>query len=205
MSENKNQILKLDKINLKSALNTMEKAFINDPFYMYLIKYREKREQFLKKFFEFRLSYGLNYGEVFITSQNMEGVAVWFFEDEVYMTRKKSMKSGFLKFLLSTNPLILSELMKLEEYSESMEKKHAPFKHCKLSPIAVNPSYQKKGFGKKLMENMMVKLDELNMPCYLQTQSEYNVALYQKYGFKIVEEKRIPGTYILDYVMLRKE
>jgi hypothetical protein len=42
------------------------------------------------------------------------------------------------------------------------------------------------------------------MPCYLETNSRKNVAIYRRFGFEVVLEDRMPGTELTVFAMLRK-
>lgn len=50
---------------------------------------------------------------------------------------------------------------------------------------------------------MLSRLDERHLPFYLDIEEEENVPLYQCYGFRVVKELTILGTYIRLWVMLR--
>ena len=51
---------------------------------------------------------------------------------------------------------------------------------------------------------MLTRIDQEELPCFLDTQIEKNVSIYQRYGFKIVERGVIPGTEIPHWAMLRE-
>lgn len=45
------------------------------------------------------------------------------------------------------------------------------------------------GVGKRLMESVMDKADQEEMPCYLESSKGYpNVVIYEKMGFRLVKE-----------------
>jgi hypothetical protein len=51
---------------------------------------------------------------------------------------------------------------------------------------------------------MLARFDKAALPCYLETQKEENVNLYQHFGFSVIKESIIPGTSITIWLMLRK-
>jgi predicted GNAT family N-acyltransferase len=51
---------------------------------------------------------------------------------------------------------------------------------------------------------MFERLDCEELPCFLETQTPVNVAIYQKYGFTIKHHGNIPGTDIPHWAMLRE-
>jgi predicted GNAT family N-acyltransferase len=48
------------------------------------------------------------------------------------------------------------------------------------------------------------RLDKEKLSCFLQTQSEKNVKIYQRYGFRVLERGAIPDTEIPHWAMLRE-
>jgi hypothetical protein len=43
---------------------------------------------------------------------------------------------------------------------------------------------------------MLERLDRKGTPCYLNTQNEKNVGLYEHFGFQVVDRQMIPGSSI---------
>jgi ribosomal protein S18 acetylase RimI-like enzyme len=68
----------------------------------------------------------------------------------------------------------------------------------------VDPRHQGKGLARRLLKAMFERLDREGLPCFLETESTTNVAIYKKYGFAVVEEGKIPGTEVPHWAMLRE-
>ena len=69
-----------------------------------------------------------------------------------------------------------------------MHKKYCPEPHYYLSLLSVSPNFQSKGLASKLINPMIKKSNEQNIPIYLETMNSKNVPLYEHFGFKIMEE-----------------
>jgi len=50
---------------------------------------------------------------------------------------------------------------------------------------------------------MFTHLDRQNLPCFLDTNNEKNLPIYERFGFKILEEYQIPDTNLVNWAMLR--
>ena len=75
--------------------------------------------------------------------------------------------------------------------------------HWELVNLAVDPIHQGKGHTSTLMRPMLARIDNENLPCYLTTQNERNVSMYQRYGFEFIEKIEIPKTDFEVNVMIR--
>eukprot|EP00927_Polykrikos_kofoidii_P051195 TRINITY_DN4499_c0_g3_i1.p1 TRINITY_DN4499_c0_g3~~TRINITY_DN4499_c0_g3_i1.p1 ORF type:complete len:269 (+),score=22.13 TRINITY_DN4499_c0_g3_i1:96-902(+) len=70
----------------------------------------------------------------------------------------------------------------------AMHKKHLPGPHIYVPMMAVDPSSQGMGFCGKLMRLVNVYADSLNLPLYLETSGTKNVSIYERFGYRTVEQ-----------------
>jgi GNAT superfamily N-acetyltransferase len=154
---------------------------------------------------EFLLRRDYSYSKAFITSSNLEGIAVW-------MRSNKRGRRPFWRILTSgaiwqAIRLGLKPLKKMQVYDQYIEKKHnelAPMKHWYLVVLAVDPEHQGKGYASKLVKKMLTDIDKDGLPCYVETEGEKNVSMYQHFGFEIVDEFVVPDTNDKLVAMLRQ-
>jgi ribosomal protein S18 acetylase RimI-like enzyme len=90
----------------------------------------------------------------------------------------------------------------ISEYTTRMRKQHVTEPHWHLFPIAVDPTFQGKGFGSALMKPMLERITSVGLPCYLETQNEQNVSLYEHFGFEVIHTDIIPGLEMKHWGML---
>jgi ribosomal protein S18 acetylase RimI-like enzyme len=70
--------------------------------------------------------------------------------------------------------------------------KHDPrASHWHVGPIGVRPDLQGRGIGKALLAAFLEMTDSQARPSYLETDVDRNVALYEKFGFKVIEQEEI--------------
>ena len=91
----------------------------------------------------------------------------------------------------------------LGQYIDAVHSRMAPFKHWFLQTIGVDPQFQGRGYASKLLTPMLSRIDEESLPCYLETLEEQNVGLYEHFGFKVIEESKVPNTNLTNWAMLR--
>ena len=68
----------------------------------------------------------------------------------------------------------------------------------------MEPGRQGQGIGGRLIQPVLVQADKDGMPCYLETQTESNVAFYQRRGFEVISDGQAPGEGFRIWTMLRE-
>ena len=168
-------------------------TFISDP---------TKRMQFLTKIMDFTFRYSFKYGEVFATYSNLEGVVAWLPHDKVFISTLQYVRYGALSAFFTLGRGYLKKSRVYSSICQEMHKKHANFPHWYLYNLAVTPKHQGKGFTSKMLKPKLLILDKLHLPCFLET-GEINTALYQHFGFEVVEKVSLPELEEDIFFMLR--
>ncbi|MHA1948949.1 MAG: GNAT family N-acetyltransferase [Candidatus Thorarchaeota archaeon] len=198
-----NGLAHLSGSSFAKAVDVMTWAFWDDPLNEYFFPDEDLRKRYLPLFFEYRLKQGRKYGEVFVTSDNVEGVAIWRYSKTIDSTLWREFRSGGFKLLRIYGRTLLNRMLKVNEFTINRREKYAisPFLH--LGPIAVDPEMQSQGYGSKLIRPMLTYLDETKMHCYLEAQNESNVSLYEHYDFEVLAKGVVPNTDIPHWDMMR--
>ncbi len=205
MTADLSDLVRLQKSQIKTAAEMCARAFQNDPLFVYFFPDASERKNKSPHFFQLLVHYGVLYGEVYATSPNLEGVAVWLPSEKADMSPWGMMRSGALSMLAKVGREVIGRMWHFNEYATLVHKRHAPFRHWFLAPIGVDSPFQGKGYASTLLKAMFARIDEEHLPCYLDTQAEKNVSIYQHHGFKVVEEFTIPGTEFSNWAMLREK
>jgi len=203
MIVNLDGLVHLSDSSFKKAVDVLTKSFWNDPLNLYFFPDENLRKRFLPVFFEYRLKQGRKYGEVFITSENVEGIAIWRYSKTIDSTLWRDIRTGGLKLLRMYGRSLLNLMMEVNEFTGKRRTKYATSPYMHLGPISVDPELQKQGYASKLIRPMLMYLDEMNMHCYLETQSESNVSLYEHFGFEVLAKGVVPNTDIPHWDMNR--
>lgn len=88
--------------------------------------------------------------------------------------------------------------------TDRLHARCAPDRHWYLFAIAVEPSRQRQGVGSSLLRPMLARVDNEQMPVYLETHNLQNVALYERRRFAVVGEGRVAGSSVPVFGMLRR-
>jgi len=200
----KEDIITLDKSQIKAAGEVLGRALKDDPVSVYDIPDKEKRHAVMKHVFQMTSCWGVKYGETHATSPNLEGIAVWL----PYINKE-------FKEIINIGCLLKAKFYKLgreagkrikpiEEYNTKVHREFAPGDHWHLQTLGVEPTHQGKGYGSLLMEFMLEKIDNSKpLPVFLETSTEINVKFYKRFGFEVMKEGIIPDTDVDQWYLLR--
>ncbi|MFW9844432.1 MAG: GNAT family N-acetyltransferase [Candidatus Thorarchaeota archaeon] len=196
-------LYRLKKSDLERGTEVLVRAFHEDPLTHYFFPPCDNWDELVSKYFAFRLRFGIKYGVVYAPSPKIEGLAAWFAPGKSDMTNFRLIRVGGMTFSREMGADILSRLNMIGDYTSRMRKKHVLEPHWHLFPIAVDPAFQGKGFGSTLMKPMLDRIAGEGLPCYLETQKEQNISLYEHFGFEIIHTDVIPGIDMKHWGMLR--
>ena len=178
---------KLEKKDIKKAVNVFVNAYSDDPMFEKFITEEDKRIAQ----FKIMLRFCVKYGNVYSTSNNFEGVMAIVSHDKGDMTTGRIFLSGgfFLGLKLISLQKIMGEASKaIEEAKKDLDIGPYIF----LFIMAVSKEFQGKGFGGKFLKAIIEKSETEKLPIYLETQNEKNVSLYEHFGFHVVKKIDMP-------------
>ena len=205
MDDLKNLLL-VGKSGVKPAARVLSRAFQDSPIFVHLLPDPVERKNKLHYLFEMVVRDGIRHGEVYATSQDLEGITVWIpSERGESMSPWRMIRSGALSLPFRYSRDFLSRQVPVTGLIDAAHKRHAPFRHWFLQAIGVDPACQGKGYASRLLKPMLARIDRENMPCYLDTEEEKNVSIYRHFNFKVLEEAEIPSTDIVLRAMLREK
>ncbi len=76
---------------------------------------------------------------------------------------------------------------------EVMMRAHPDEPHWYLAAIGSDPTVRGKGFGQALMRSRLQRCDAEYCPAYLESTKPENVPYYQRFGFSVTAEIRLPN------------
>lgn len=163
----------------------LARAFDDDPFINFIVKQDSRRRERVEAWARSAASGSIALGETYITS-GCEGAALWTPPGQphavAYLQRLRLMSrfAGPLGAVRLMRPLALLDA-------------HTPHEpHFYLRVLGVEPSMQRRGLGSRLMQPALARCDAAGIPAYLFSTKEQNVALYERHGFRVLAEVRVP-------------
>jgi len=197
-------LLKLEKEHIEPASLMLSRAFEDDPFNTYAFPDPEERVRKMPYAHEFLLRYYISCGGSFITSPKLEGVAVWIHPDNLGTSFWRMIISGAIWPAMIMGIETGRRMQVLNNYIERKHRNLVPNKHWYLLLLGVDPKHQGKGYASQLLNGMLSEIDGEGLPCYLETEGDRNVSIYQHFGFKVIDKFTVPNTQVSLVAMLRE-
>ncbi|WP_042276475.1 GNAT family N-acetyltransferase [[Clostridium] dakarense] len=194
------RIRPISQDDIPKVVETMVSSFMKDELYSYFIAENDKREKVLRLFMKFRLKFGIKNGIVKVTD-DCNGVAIWI-SPNAKMKPTDLIFLGGITALLTCNSNERKRILSFNNYSEQIVETCVQQPYWYLSPICVSEEFQGKGYGKSLILDGLKDINLSEAPCFLETQSDKNKSIYEKFKFECVSATNVPEAYIMNYGMI---
>ena len=180
----------------------LARAFAEDPALSTFTKRDERQHERMVAGMEAMLRYGSARLSDTYTTADLTGAAIWTppgysglgLREWPGMLRKSLFMCGWRGLVtIRSAHRVLDERL----------ARHIPEPNYYLSVIGVDPARQGHGVGSALMRPILERCDQERVPASLATNLERNVRLYERHGFRVVDEVAIPRTTIPTWFMRR--
>ncbi len=187
------QILPVTQRSYRHAAQVLGKAFANEP--VSVVIYRkftpERRVRALTVDFSVELEVCLRKGYAIQVEEGEKIVAVAvIYPPGTYPLPWQEQWKFLFKSVLANGWYDVKSWLK---WLKEAEKFHPAGAHYYLLYIGVDPDYQGRGYGSAILAHLAAKADGERVGCYLENASPRNLPFYQRFGFRIVQEKEIIG------------
>ncbi len=180
----------------------LARAFHDYPAITFLFPNERRRDEAQYHTWSAACRYSIRHGEAW-AAPGFAGVACWLPPGATHKSLPRELAAGMGALLFRLRPRELIGNIANDLYADALHRRCVPGRHWYLFAIGVEPECQGQGIGSALLRPMLGRADREGMPVYLETHYARNVGFYQKYGFGVAEEGRMPGSDVTVYAMLR--
>jgi len=182
------EVRKATKADLPALCDALRRAFWDDPITAHLLpEGASGREKRLATLMRMEAGPAIAQETVFTTTDG-DATAIW--------KAPGKWKIGGMA-LLRQMPVAISafrgQLPKALATLTLIEKKHPTEPHWYLAVLGAVPEAQGKGKGSAAMQPVLDHCDHEGLPAYLESSKHKNVPFYERHGFKVTEEIRLPN------------
>lgn len=196
--------LRLEAPQRDRAAEVLAGAFENDPIYTYIFPDPDDRRRSLRLLWDALLRYSLVYGRVW-TTPAVEGVACWLPSGNTEVTLWRHFRTGmpFARAVAQFRKEPRRRMLDLLSYTDSARRRTIREPYWYLWALGVEPASQGQGIGSRLLSPALAEADEAGVPCYLETETENNVAFYHKRGFVVSVQETLAESGLTLWTMTR--
>jgi len=177
------RLLAADQI--AAAAGVLARGFQDDPLLVHMIPDAATRAAVLPIHFSALVRLGLEAGDVLAMRDASQGTAVCFgpgrevgdaaLQQAGVTALPAQLPDGaFARFEAFTAPL------------GRLHRRDAPMRHWYVALLGVDPRWQGRGLGGRLLSAVLERADADGVPCYLETVQPRNVPFYERHGFTVV-------------------
>jgi GNAT superfamily N-acetyltransferase len=164
----------------------LARAFDDDPVMTWMFPDHTLRVRRSRRFFGVRLKHLLPQGEVY-TTDGLAGGALWALPG-----RWRLRPLEVLELLAVLAPALGPRGPRALHGLRLVESRHPTAAHYYLATLGTEPERQGLGIGSALMAPVLESCDADEIPAYLESSKERNVAFYARHGFRVMDEIRLP-------------
>jgi ribosomal protein S18 acetylase RimI-like enzyme len=180
------RVIELPRDRLAEAAGVLARSFRDNPNIIDLFPEEEVRTRVLPHVFAAGLRDALDFGHVYAAAMRADeivGVATWLPPGAFPLSLGRQLRVlPDMVRILATAP---RSTRRLVQFTTNVTKRHPKQPYWYLENVGVEPAAQGLGIGTRLLEPVLSLADAAGQPCYLETQTERNVAWYRKLGFEV--------------------
>jgi ribosomal protein S18 acetylase RimI-like enzyme len=191
-------LYRLNREDVPRAGSVLSQAFRNDPLWRRVFEGVPHFEERFRTFFFTPVLFCLRYGMVYGTSSVLEGIAGMVPGDRSEMTMWRIVRSGAFGPAMKIGMRVAKRMVPIgraitPDRNTAMKGRE----YIYLFILGVMPELQGKGHGGKILHTIADACDRAQLPVYLETETEENVRIYERFGFAVVkkivlEELKVP-------------
>ena len=172
--------------DVPAIADAMARAFHDDPVMSWVFQDERMRPKYARRYFSGRARILLRQREVY-TVDGAHAAAMWARPNQWHDPPLDSIKE--LALLMPGVKLRALEVMRA---LLKIESSHPRDPHWYLAVLGTDPDHQGNGIASALLRPVLDGCDRDEVPAYLETGTERNVAFYTRHGFRVTEELRLP-------------
>lgn len=188
-------VVVLTRGRASEAADALAASHADYPAFRHVFPEPLRRQRALRAFFRATVADAVPFEAVYaaVDGPRVLGVAAWLppggFPWSAW--RKARATPAFLRVLLA-DPRAFPTFAKV---GANAERAHPAEPHWFLEVLGIRPEAQRQGLGTRLVEPALARADAERLPCALETSDPANVAFYERFGFRVVDQALplVPG------------
>ncbi|MFQ5473297.1 MAG: GNAT family N-acetyltransferase [Dehalococcoidia bacterium] len=176
------------RTDVSALSDVLAAAFEGHPLTEWVVRQDAKRAAARRLYFDAYLRHGLADGEV-VCDDDRRAAAIWFPPD--------GWRSGVAT--MAARLPVLARITGVRSFVSRVAQlrrladHHSPAPHWYLEVLGTHPAHQRAGLASALVEAGLARARDAGVGAYLLTSNREVVPFYERFGFKLHDDLRIPG------------
>jgi GNAT superfamily N-acetyltransferase len=179
-------VRRAQRADLDPLCAALARAFDDDPVMAWMFPDDGTRLERNERFFKLRVRGLLSRDEVYTTDEHA-GAACWAEPGRWEMGPIE----GF-RFALRVAAMTRTRTPVLARGWQVVDNAHPREPHWYLAILGTEPNRQGEGIGSALLQPVLDDCDRNEVPAYLESSKEENLAFYARHGFRVTDELTLP-------------
>ena len=198
-------LYRVQKGDIARVVEVLADTFQRDPLWNKICKGEPDLGKRFRAIFEVPVRHCLKYGEVYATSEDLEGIVAWVPGKYADMTAWRIIRSGGKGAAMRMGSNAAKKMGHVfKPVTEDRHEHMAGRTFLYLLIVGVATELQGKGFGRKLIGAAIEKSEREGFQLYLETETEENVRMYEHFGFRLLKRITLPIVDLPLWEMVRK-
>ena len=164
------------------VVKILAESFDDNKSVNYVVRQDRKRKRRINALMDYTFNQCLAFGEVWL-SDDRNGCALILLPDK----KQFSLQSLVWDANLAFSSIGLDRVFTVLDREKRIKSYHPREPLCYLWFIGVNPEFQNKGIGSRLLQEVVDECEKKKRPIYLETSVERNLSWYKRFGFEVFQ------------------
>ena len=189
------------KSDFESLITLTGKAYEDYPLHIYLSggKYDEEG---CKQMMRVNLSLMFDEGIIYADSEELNGFVIVLPPGYTGISTLSFIWNGGYWIIYNQGIRASYRMASFESFAMNLKKKYTNNEDWYIYNLCVSKEAQGKKIASKLMKPLLNYFKLNKKICYLETNNDRNVPIYEHFGFKVMEKTIVPNSEVPHYAML---
>jgi GNAT superfamily N-acetyltransferase len=166
----------------------LARSFAADPIFAFVEPDEAARVAFLEEFMAALTRRSHRLATAFATVPALAGVSLWKTPDLRQLSPEQLRMTGLDRVGEWLSPEAMARFERIFEANDDALERASPEAVWYLGVLGVDPAWQGKGLGSRLMQPILDRADAEDLPVTLETGQPRNLPLYARHGFEVTAE-----------------
>jgi ribosomal protein S18 acetylase RimI-like enzyme len=189
------RLVRADEID--TAARVLSDAFVDEDGLNYWLKQGSAKDRVRRVFFNAAVRDVVHANrriDVALDGGSLAGAAIWLKPGDKAFDLPPLREFMLLPLLLRVSGF--EGMGKATALGRQLTALHPRVPHAHLVFLGVSPIAQGRGVGSAMLKHALAPVDAAGLHAYLEASTERNVALYERHGFVVTNELKLPGLHM---------